>query len=183
LGTYICWDRQFPEVARALTLNGAEVIIHPIQTYTGTFRKGDELYRINNQVRAFENAFYIISANSARTQNMLPEFPTKVPEQWTCGHSMIVDHWGKVLAEAGDLGEEVVVAPIDIQALRRRRCSPGYNIPAQILTQAYLDIYLRLSKGNIGISPNKPKDNIEECIKAINESIEKLQKEKIYISP
>ena len=183
LGTYICWDRQFPEVARALALNGAEVIIHPIQTYTGTSRRGDEMYRIINQVRAFENAVYIVSANSARTLNRPPEFPSKVPEQWTCGHSMIVDHWGKVLAEAGDLGEELVVSPIDIQGLRRRRSSPGYNMLAQILTDAYLDTYLRLSKRKLGIPPNRPKDNIEEVLKAINQSIEKLQKEKIYIPP
>lgn len=183
LGTYICWDRQFPEVARALILNGAEVLIHPIMTYTGAFRRGDELYRINNQMRAFENAAYVISANSARTLNRPPEFPAKVPEQWTCGHSMIVDHSGRVLGEAGDLGEEMIAAAIDIQALRKRRSAPGYNMPAQILTEAYLDIYLRLSRRKLGILPNKPKDNIQEVIKEINESIEKLEKEKVYVPP
>lgn len=183
LGTYTCWDRQFPEVARALMLGGAEVLIHPIQTYMGTFRSGEELYRINNQVRAMENCVYIISANSARTINDPPRFPTKAPEQWSCGHSNIVDCWGNVLAEAQAFGEEVISAVIDIEGLRRRRCSPGYNLPVQLLTEVYRDVYNRLSKSKLGIPPNIKKNTIKKNVDAIFDSIDRFHKKGVYVKP
>jgi predicted amidohydrolase len=183
LGTYTCWDRQFPEVARALMVGGGEVLIHPIQTYTGSFRSGEEVYRINNQMRALENCVYIISSNSARTINDPPNFPTKVPEQWSCGHSMIVDYWGKVIAEANSFGEEVISSVIDVASLRRRRCSPGYNMPAQLLSKVYLDVYQRLAKMELGIPPNVKKDTIKENVDAIYQSIDRFHELGVFVKP
>jgi len=77
----------------------------------------------------------------------------------------------------------MIAAPIDIQALRKKRSVPGYNMPAQILTEAYLDIYLRLSKRRLGIPPNRPKNTIQEVMNAINESIGRFQKEHVYAPP
>jgi len=183
IGTYTCYDGMFPEVPRMLAFNGAELLIRAIQWYTRVFPTvGADIFRTNNRMRAADNCCYLISTNSARTINT-PENPTKVPEAWACGHSMIIDDYGTVLAEGSDFHEETVMGTIDIDRLRQRRSSAGFNYPAQILIDAYADGYVRYAKEGLCHRPNEPKDTVEDSIWSIERSIKRFYEKGIYVKP
>lgn len=89
VGLAICYDIRFPELMRALTLKGAEVIIIPavFNTTTGKAHWHDLL-----RIRAVDNQVYLVGASPARNAEA---------GYVAYGHSMIVDPWGDVLASAG----------------------------------------------------------------------------------
>lgn len=106
----------YPDIARALTLRGAEVLLHssseiasPIQTPKN----------IAKQARAIENLAYVVSANSAGIEDIA------IPKASTDGSSKIIDYRGLVLAEAGYGESMAAYAEIDIAGLRRYRRRPG----------------------------------------------------------
>jgi predicted amidohydrolase len=108
MGLTICYDLRFPELYRALTSQGAQVIFVPsaFTAYTGQAH-WEALLR----ARAIENQVYIIA----------PDQYGKSPKSFeTHGHSMIVDPWGKVIAELPD-GPGVIAAEIDLDYLAKVR--------------------------------------------------------------
>lgn len=124
-------DLLYPEVARCLTMRGAEVLLHaaaesynPVPHYRSLVR----------QVRAAETMSYVVSANLAGL--------TESPVPLSGGGSKIVDPRGLVLAEAG-YGENIsVMADIDLAALRELRQRPAAtNWPAQLRTELYAASY------------------------------------------
>lgn len=108
MGLSICYDLRFPELYRVLVSRGAQVIFVPsaFTAFTGKFH-WEPLLR----ARAIENQAYIIAPNQ------MGQNPESLA---TYGHSMIVDPWGKVLAEASG-GPEVILAEIDLSYLARVR--------------------------------------------------------------
>lgn len=108
----------YPEIARALTLRGAEVICH------SSGEVGSALLTPKNiakRARAYENLLYVVSANSGGISG------TPIPADSTNGHSQVVDYKGRVLAEA-EPGESMNgFAEIDIEALRRTRSKPAMS--------------------------------------------------------
>ena len=122
IGLMICFDVRFPEMARLLTLAGIDVLLVP-----GAFNMvtGPAHWHLTMRVRAMDNQIYVAAASPARDENV-----TYV----AYGHSMIVDPWGEVVAQAGP-GEEIIMAEIDrskIQSVRER-------LP--LLTQRREDLY------------------------------------------
>ncbi|KQY12206.1 carbon-nitrogen hydrolase family protein [Rhizobium sp. Root482] len=109
LGTAICYDVRFPELFRAQAAAGAEVMSVPAAF---TRQTGEAHWEILLRARAIENGLFVIAAAQAGLHEDGRE---------TFGHSMIVDPWGKVLAAAGGSGEGVVLADIDIDAVRAAR--------------------------------------------------------------
>jgi deaminated glutathione amidase len=106
----------FPEIARALALRGAEVILHS-SSEAGSPRLTPK--DIAKRARAIENLLFVVSANSAGIVD------TDVPAASTDGGSKIVDYLGEVRAEAG-IGESMVAhAELDLGALRRYRQTTG----------------------------------------------------------
>ena len=106
----------FPELARALTLRGAEIICHSSSEVGSPLLTPKQVAR---RARAYENMTYIVSANSAGITGI------DIPSSSTDGGSMILDYTGKVLAES-DTGESMCAnAEIDIRALRSARNRPG----------------------------------------------------------
>lgn len=115
VGIGICYDMAFPETARSLAINGAELLVAPYATSrTAMFQ---EVLR----TRAFENGCYLIAANKVGREG-----------GWTFGgQSFIADPWGKVLATfdtkdqgiiSADIAREAVVqARIDFPSRRDRR--------------------------------------------------------------
>jgi predicted amidohydrolase len=104
VGLAICYDLRFPEVFRILALRGARVIALPAAFTVPT---GKAHWEILVRARAIENQAFVIAAGQ------VGKHP---PEHESYGHSMIVDPWGVVLAEAsGDEG--VIVADLDIGRL------------------------------------------------------------------
>lgn len=114
MGVAICYDWLFPEVLRELRFQGAE-IINRVSAYMDPWGATAPMdwWTTVNRSRALENMVYVVAANQA-SQN----YP---PFTWP-GGSMVVDYDGRILAQA-DPGphEKVVVAPINLAALREER--------------------------------------------------------------
>ena len=103
LGLTICYDLRFPELYRELADKGATIFTVPAAFTKVT---GDAHWRSLLRARAIENQAYVIAAGQ---HGVHPNGRT------THGHSMIVDPWGKVLAEL-DSGDGVVDAVVDPDA-------------------------------------------------------------------
>jgi deaminated glutathione amidase len=102
LGLSICYDLRFPELYRALAVAGAEVLAVPA---VFTARTGRDHWKVLLRSRAIENGAFVLAAGGCGMGG-----PGAIPA-W--GHSMVVDPWGVVLAEAGE-GEEILRAELDL---------------------------------------------------------------------
>ena len=101
-GIMICYDRELPESARLLMLQGADVIFNPLACGCPT----DEVHRCLLRTRAFENEVYVQVVNhAAPSQN---------------GHSMFIDYTGTIASEAGE-EEVVLIQEVDLDALEGYR--------------------------------------------------------------
>ncbi|HSB62128.1 MAG TPA: nitrilase-related carbon-nitrogen hydrolase, partial [Vicinamibacteria bacterium] len=85
-----------------------------------------------NRCRALENIAYVVAANQGAALRRYP------PYSWP-GGSMVVDFDGRVLAQASPgPGERIVVAPVDVTALRHERSvRRGHHMLAHLRTEAY----------------------------------------------
>ena len=133
LGCAICYDWLFPEVLRQMAMDGAEVLIR-VSAYMDPWgaQAPMDWWTLFNRARAVENTAYVVAANQAA---QLPDYP---PFSWP-GSSMVVDFDGRVLAQA-EPGPftKVVVAPVDIAALRAERARRrGHDMRGHLRTEAY----------------------------------------------
>ena len=116
LGVAICYDWLFPETIRQLVFNGAEVLIR-VSAYMDPWGATPPMdwWTLFNRARAAENTAYVVACNQGASLEHYPPF------SWP-GGSMVVDYDGRILASADPgPGERVVVAPIDLAALRSER--------------------------------------------------------------
>ncbi len=116
IGAAICYDWLFPEAIRELAVQGAEVLVR-VSAYMDPWGATPPMdwWTVVNRCRALENMAYVVAANQAASMSHYPPF------SWP-GGSMVVDYDGRILAQA-DAGPhaKIVVAPIDIGALRAER--------------------------------------------------------------
>ncbi|MEQ1763778.1 MAG: nitrilase-related carbon-nitrogen hydrolase [Pyrinomonadaceae bacterium] len=133
LGCAICYDWLFPEALRQLAANGAEVLIR-VSAYMDPWNATPPMdwWTVINRARAIENMAYVVAANQAASLHQYP------PYSWS-GGSQIVDFEGRLLADASPgPGERIVVAPIDISALRHEReTRRGHHMLAHLRTDVY----------------------------------------------
>jgi predicted amidohydrolase len=133
LGCAICYDWLFPEAIRQLAANGAEVLIR-VSAYMDPWGATEPMnwWTIVNRCRALENTAFVVAANQGASLRHYP------PYSWP-GGSQIVDFDGRMLAEASPgPGERIVVAPIDVTALRHEReTRSGHHMLAHLRTEAY----------------------------------------------
>jgi formamidase len=133
LGCAICYDWLFPEAIRQLAANGAEVLLR-VSAYMDPWGATEPMnwWTLVNRTRALENMAYVVAANQGAS---LAHYP---PYSWP-GGSQVVDFDGRLLAEASPgPGERIVVAPIDIDALRHERDTrSGHHMLAHLRTSAY----------------------------------------------
>jgi len=164
LGVAICYDWLFPETIRQIAFNGAEVIIR-VSAYMDPWGATPPMdwWTLFNRARAAENTAYVVAANQGAS---LKHYP---PYSWP-GGSMVVDFDGRMLAEASPgPGERIVVAPVDISALRHeRRARSGHHMLAHLRTEAYT-VYRRrryppaLDDAGEGVSYERNNRLIEEA--------------------
>lgn len=109
LGLTVCYDLRFPEVFRILALRGALV-----ETVPAAFTEvtGEAHWELLLRARAVENQLFVVAAN---------QFGVHDGDRRSFGHSMIVDPWGRVLAEAPGEGEAVVAAELEFAVLDQIR--------------------------------------------------------------
>ena len=108
LGLTICYDIRFAYLYRILAQNGADFITIP-----AAFTKisGEAHWHVLQRARAIETGCYIISAAQCGTHAERRE---------TYGHSLIVDPWGKILADGGK-GIGLILAEIDPDKVNQAR--------------------------------------------------------------
>jgi predicted amidohydrolase len=133
IGCAICYDWLFPEALRQLTANGAEVLVR-VSAYMDPWGATEPMnwWTLVNRCRALENTAFVVAANQGASLRHYP------PYSWP-GGSQIVDYDGRLLAEASPgPGERIVVAPIDITALRHERSiRRGHDMLSHLRTEAY----------------------------------------------
>lgn len=111
VGLQVCYDWRFPEVSRVLALQGADVIAHPTNSPTAARGLADFLPR----TRAVENAVFFLMANRVGTEGGTTFF----------GRSQIIDPLGRVLAEADETEQALLVADVDLELARQKTKQPG----------------------------------------------------------
>jgi len=115
LGVTICYDLRFPALYRALAEAGASFLAIPAAF---TKQTGEAHWQVLMRARAIENGCYVIAA----AQGGLHENGRS-----TFGHSIVVDPWGKVVAEGGT-EPGVIMAEIDPAAVAAARSKvPSLN--------------------------------------------------------
>lgn len=108
VGLATCYDLRFPELFRALVDRGAELVLVPAAWPA----KRVAHWRLLAQARAVEDQCFVVACNTAGEHAGVP----------MGGHSLVVDPWGTVLAEAGD-GQEVLDVEVDLESVRKTRAS------------------------------------------------------------
>ena len=111
VGVYICYDRHFPEGARVLGLNGAEIVFNPSATVAGL---SEHLWKIEQPAHAVANGYYLGASNRVGGD-----------EPWNLGKfygsSYFCDPRGKFLAEGSRDNDEVVCAEMDLDLIEEVR--------------------------------------------------------------
>jgi len=116
VGVVICFDVRFPELIRLLALDGVQLVVVPAAFNTTS---GPAHWEMTMRARAVDNQVYLAAASPARD----PEAGYVI-----YGHSMIVEPWGEIMAEAGE-GEEIIIAEIDLERVEKvRRQIPLLNL-------------------------------------------------------
>ncbi len=119
VGPAVCWDQWYPETARALMLDGAEILLFP--TAIGTEPHDPDLdtsrmWRRAMIGHAVSNVVPVIAANRIGTEH----------GQRFYGHSFICDERGDILAEFGAEETGVITATLDLDQARRHRAAFGF---------------------------------------------------------
>ena len=111
IGVYICYDRHFPEGARALGLNGAEIVFNPSATVAGL---SEYLWKLEQPAHAVANGYFIGAINRVG-----------VEAPWNIGHfygsSYFCNPRGQIVAQASRDNDEVLTADLDLDMIREVR--------------------------------------------------------------
>jgi beta-ureidopropionase len=111
IGIYICYDRHFPEGARALGLNGAEIVFNPSATVAGL---SEHLWKLEQPAHAVANGYFIGAINRVGT-----EAPWNIGEFY--GSSYFCDPRGQMVAQASRDKDEVLTADLDLDVIKQVR--------------------------------------------------------------
>jgi predicted amidohydrolase len=111
IGIMICYDTEFPESARTLALNGAEIILAPTANMT-PFQHVQQLFI---QTRAAENQIFVATTNQIGMEE----------STWFFGESAAADPYGHLLAKGGDQ-EQGILIDINLELVKQAREFPFY---------------------------------------------------------
>jgi len=111
VGIYICYDRHFPEGARALGLNGAEIVFNPSATVAGL---SEYLWKLEQPAHAVANGYFVGAINRVGWEK-----PWKIGEFY--GQSYFCDPRGKIIAEGPRDKDAVVVADLNLDMIEEVR--------------------------------------------------------------
>jgi N-carbamoylputrescine amidase len=119
IGVGICWDQWFPEAARAMALQGADLLLYPtaIGNEVGSQADNDtaDMWRRAMEGHAVCNHVPVAAANRVGTEDELTFY----------GSSFIVDHRGRPLAGAGRHSTETIIAQLDLDQATADRAGWG----------------------------------------------------------
>ena len=111
VGVYICYDRHFPEGARCLGLNGAEIVYNPSATTVG---QSQYLWKLEQPAHAVANEYFMGCINRVGTE-----------KPWNLGHfygtSYFVNPLGQIIACASEDKDELLIAEFDLNLITEVR--------------------------------------------------------------
>jgi N-carbamoylputrescine amidase len=111
VGVYTCYDRHFPEGARCLGLNGAEIVFNPSATVAGL---SEYLWRLEQPAHAVANQYFIGAINRPGFEN-----PWRIGEFY--GSSYFCNPRGQIIAEGKRVEDDIVLADLDLDLIREVR--------------------------------------------------------------
>ncbi|HEX2340170.1 MAG TPA: nitrilase-related carbon-nitrogen hydrolase [Vicinamibacterales bacterium] len=111
VGVYICYDRHFPEGARILGLNGAEIVLNPSATVAGL---SEYLWKLEQPAHAVANGYFVGAINRVGVEK-----PWNIGEFY--GQSYFCDPRGQFIAQASRDKDELVVADLDLGMIQQVR--------------------------------------------------------------
>jgi predicted amidohydrolase len=136
IGIAICHEGVYPEIARGLAMNGAEILIRPTLIEPAVM---NGMWELQNRAHAIFNGAYVVAPNLG------PEIrPDGGLQDLFGGRSMIVNYRGQIVAQqtGWTSGDSFVCTTIDIEHLRRMRMANGlYNQFKDLRTEQYRAIY------------------------------------------
>jgi predicted amidohydrolase len=135
IGTLVCYEGSFPETARGLAVNGAEII------YRCSYAEpwvGRGAWELQNRARALDNTCYVVAPNIGPYHVA----PGMDPIDVTGGHSMVVNYKGELIGCHGPTTNSWTAGGIDIRGLREFRQRAGLgNWLKELKTEVYRHIY------------------------------------------
>ena len=111
VGVYICYDRHFPEGARLLGLNGAEIVFNPSATVAGL---SQYLWKLEQPAHAVANGYFVAASNRVGT-----EAPWNIGKFY--GTSYLVDPRGAFVATASEEKDELIVGVANLEMIEEVR--------------------------------------------------------------
>jgi predicted amidohydrolase len=137
LGITICYDLRFPALYRALAEAGASFLAIPSAF---TRQTGEAHWQVLNRARAIENGCYVLAAAQGGKHENGRE---------TFGHSLVVDPWGRVVAEAGTEPGVVMaeIDPAEVAAARARVPSLQHGRRFEVVEPLAEPTHLRAVRG------------------------------------
>jgi N-carbamoylputrescine amidase len=111
VGVYICYDRHFPEGARCLGLNGAEIVFNPSATVAGL---SEYLWKLEQPAHAVANGYFVGAINRPGYEE-----PWRIGEFY--GQSYFCDPRGQMLAVGRRDADDIVIADLDLDMIREVR--------------------------------------------------------------
>ncbi len=137
LGIMMANEGSYPENARALALNGAEVVYRASYPHPAT---GNEIFEIQSRARALDNNMYVVAPNMG-TYYLFPEEST--PIDTFGGRSFVIDYKGRIVGRQDyGAGSTYVGGVVDIEALRDHRARAQWdNWMKDLRTELYGMLY------------------------------------------
>ena len=176
IGCLICMEGNYPELARGLMMNGAEIVYRP-SSIENKISTG--VWQIQNQARALDNNCYVIAPNTgyhtvdaAGTRGFV-----------TGGHPMIVDYRGQIAHEIRTQGDAFVAAPINIEGLRQHRANARQNNWApHMKTELYRLVYDKAVWPK-NLAAHRPPQRREATDEIYFQTIRRLQEAGVQVPP
>jgi beta-ureidopropionase len=111
VGVYICYDRHFPDGARCLGLNGAEIVFNPSATVAGL---SEYLWKLEQPAHAVANQYFVGAINRPGFEE-----PWRMGEFY--GQSYFCDPRGQIIAQGKRVEDDVVIADLNLDMIREVR--------------------------------------------------------------
>ena len=111
VGVYLCYDRHFPEGARCLALNGAEIVFNPSATVAGL---SEYLWKLEQPAHAVANGYFVGAINRVGFED-----PWRIGEFY--GQSYFCDPRGQILATGTRDTDDIVIADLSLDLIREVR--------------------------------------------------------------
>jgi predicted amidohydrolase len=177
IGVLVCYDINFPEVARCLALRGAEVLVHVTSEARGPQHAADGGWTIARRARAYENTCYLAMANTG------PVVDSDLPPDVCHGHSQIVGFDGRVMHMAEGSEETMITATIDIEALRRQRSVNRLNFLPELIPQAHAPIYAQAAGWPLNRYAAQPMGGPQDNVAVYGEVLSEMRAKGVLVAP